>query len=126
MANGNNNGKLKIRIISGQTAYPVTDATVQIASTGNPDQVIEELQTDSDGIIDDIELETPPLEYSMSPSDNQPYSEYNLRISAPGFNPRIISGVQMFTDENGIQNVELIKSDEEGDTYSPTVVVKSS
>ncbi len=42
MANGNNNGKLKIRIISGQTAYPVTDATVQIASTGNPDQVIEE------------------------------------------------------------------------------------
>ncbi len=122
MANGNNNGKLKIRIISGQTAYPVTDATVQIASTGNPDQVIEELQTDSDGIIDDIELETPPLEYSMSPSDNQPYSEYNLRISAPGFNPRIISGVQMFTDENGIQNVELIKSDEEGDTYNPTVI----
>lgn len=122
MANGNNNGKLKIRIISGQTAYPVTDATVQIASTGNPDQVIEELQTDSDGIIDDIELETPPLEYSMSPSDNQPYSEYNLRISAPGFNPRIISGVQMFTDENGIQNVELIKSDEEDDTYNPTVI----
>lgn len=122
MANGNNNGKLKIRIISGQTAYPVTDATVQIASTGTPDQVIEELQTDSDGIIDNIELETPPLEYSMSPSDNQPYSEYNLRISAPGFNPRIISGVQMFTDENGIQNVELIKSDEEGDTYNPTVI----
>ena len=63
MANGNNNGTLKIRIISEQTAYPVTDAVVSVASTGTPDEVIEELQTDSDGIIDGITLETPPLEY---------------------------------------------------------------
>ena len=45
MANGNNNGTLKIRIISEQTAYPVTGAVVSVASTGTPDEVIEELQT---------------------------------------------------------------------------------
>ena len=122
MANGNNNGTLKIRIISEQTAYPVTGAVVSVASTGTPDEVIEELQTDSDGIIDGITLETPPLEYSMEPSDNQPYSEYNLKINAPGFEPRIISGVQMFTDEKGIQSVKLRVSDTDQSSYNPTVI----
>ena len=122
MANGNNNGTLKIRIISEQTAYPVTGAVVSVASTGTPDEVIEELQTDSDGIIDGITLETPPLEYSMEPSDNQPYSEYNLKINAPGFEPRIISGVQMFTDEKGIQAAKLRVSDTDISSYNPTVI----
>ena len=122
MANGNNNGTLKIRIISEQTAYPVTDAVVSVASTGTPDEVIEELQTDSDGIIDGITLETPPLEYSMEPSDNQPYSEYNLKINAPGFEPRIISGVQMFTEQKGIQAVKLRVSDTDISSYNPTVI----
>ena len=122
MANGNNNGTLKIRIISEQTAYPVTGAVVSVASTGTPDEVIEERQTDSDGIIDGITLETPPLEYSMEPSDNQPYSEYNLKINAPGFEPRIISGVQMFTDEKGIQSVKLRVSDTDQSSYNPTVI----
>lgn len=122
MANGNNNGTLKIRIISEQTAYPVTGAVVSVASTGTPDEVIEERQTDSDGIIDGITLETPPLEYSMEPSDNQPYSEYNLKIKAPGFEPRIISGVQMFTDEKGIQSVKLRVSDTDQSSYNPTVI----
>lgn len=122
MANGNNNGTLKIRIISEQTAYPVTGAVVSVASTGTPDEVIEELQTDSDGIIDGITLETPPLEYSMEPSDNQPYSEYNLKINAPGFEPRIISGVQMFTEQKGIQAVKLRVSDTDISSYNPTVI----
>ena len=54
----------------------------------------------------------------MSPP--QPYSEYNVLVNAPGYNERFISGVQIFSGENGIQNIELTPSD--GSDTNPTVL----
>ena len=56
----------------------------------------------------------------MEPSDNQPYSEYNVLISAPGYNERFVSGVQIFPGEKGIQNIELTPDD--GSDVNPTVL----
>ena len=50
---------------------------MEISSTGEPDKILEVLKTDLSGQTEVIELETPPLEYSMEPGLNQPYSEYN-------------------------------------------------
>ena len=116
------NGILKIKVISGRTASPVAGARIQIASSGNPDRVLEEIVTDNDGIANDITLEAPPLSYSMEPSDNQPYSEYNIKINAEGFDGQIITGVQMFDSQKGIQNIILDEEETENDTYNPSVI----
>jgi hypothetical protein len=118
----NEYGKLKIRLMAGSSSTPIKNATIEIASSGNPDQTIEVLKTDSDGITDNIELEAPPFEYSQSPTDNQPYSEYNLKVTAEGYNDRIITGVQIFSDRNGIQNIELEDVISGNEEYNPTVI----
>ena len=115
-------GQLQVTVLDSASNRPVENATVRISYTGVPDNVIEEIRTDSSGKTPMLELAAPPLEYSMEPSDNQPYSEYNLKINAPGFEPRIISGVQMFTDEKGIQSVKLRVSDTDQSSYNPTVI----
>lgn len=86
---------------------PITDAAVEISSAGEPDKILEVLKTDLSGQTEVIELETPPLEYSMEPGLNQPYSEYNLKITAPGFEPVEIAGSQMLSGQLALQNLSL-------------------
>ena len=80
-------GTLQVSLVSNRGKRPITDAAVEISSAGEPDKILEVLKTDLSGQTEVIELETPPLEYSMEPGLNQPYSEYNLKITAPGFEP---------------------------------------
>ena len=47
------------------------------------------------------------LEYSMQPSGNQPYSEYTLQITAPGYETVTISGTEILPEQTAIQTVEL-------------------
>lgn len=100
-------GRLQVQVTSELRAAPVEDATVDISSTGEPDMILEEVRTDSVGRTDTLELEAPPEEYSMDPTGMQPYSEYNIRISAPGFEPVTISGAEILANETAIQEVRL-------------------
>ena len=59
-------GKLQIQVTSQLRAAPVEDAVIDISSTGEPDQILEEVTTDSVGQTDTLELEAPPEEYSLS------------------------------------------------------------
>lgn len=115
-------GFLQINALSGLNQIPVENATIQIADTGNPNQPFETLETDANGQTPNISLNAPPLEYSMEPSDNQPYSEYNLKISAEGYEDAIITGVQILSGETGIQNIRMTPSVTNQDTYNPTVI----
>lgn len=115
-------GYLQISAISSTNQIPIKNARIEIASTGNPDQTIEVLETDQDGRTENINLSTPPLEFSMEPSDNQPYSEYNLKISADGYDDNIISGVQILSGETGLQNIRMNPSATSNQAYNPTVI----
>ena len=42
-------GKLQIQVTSQLRATPVEDAVIDISSTGEPDQILEEVTTDSVG-----------------------------------------------------------------------------
>ena len=84
-------GTLQVSIVSNRGKRPITDAAVEISSAGEPDKILEVLKTDLSRQTEVIELETPPLEYSMEPGLNQPYSEYNLKVTAPGFEPVEVS-----------------------------------
>lgn len=100
-------GTLQVSLVSNRGKRPITDAAVEISSAGEPDKILEVLKTDLSGQTEVIELETPPLEYSMEPGLNQPYSEYNLKITAPGFEPVEIAGSQMLSGQLALQNLSL-------------------
>ena len=70
-------GRLSVQIVSGRNRRPIEGARVRVYQTGAPDNIVEETVTDAQGQIEPIELPAPPIEYSMEPSANQPYSEYN-------------------------------------------------
>lgn len=101
-------GKLQINVTSEVNAFPIENATISISYTGVPETPIEQLRTDSSGQTETIELDTPPLEYSLNPTiEAQPYSEYTLNVSAPGFEPLIISGTQLLPEVTAIQDVVM-------------------
>lgn len=100
-------GKLQINVTSTLGLIPVQDATVTISYTGVPDVTVEKVTTDSSGQTQEIELPAPPLEYSLTPVEQQPYSEYNIQIEAPGYEPLMISGTEILPDVTAVQPVSL-------------------
>ncbi len=101
-------GKLQINLTSEITSYPVADASISISYTGVPDSQIEQLTTDSSGQTETIELEAPPLDYSLDPENEiQPYSEYTLQVEAPGFESVSIAGAEILSSVTAIQNIAL-------------------
>lgn len=116
-------GNLNV-IVTGTDSYsPLSSATIEIANTGEPNRILESVNTDRNGQTGNIELSAPPREYSMEPTDNQPYSEYNVKISAPGYQEGLISGVQIFSGENGLQSIVLLPSEQTPDyVYNPIVI----
>lgn len=115
-------GFLQIQAVSDNNQIPIADATIEIANTGDPNTPLEQITTDADGITERISLNAPPLEFSMEPTDNQPYSEYNLKISAPGYEDTIISGVQILSGEIGLQNIRMTPTVTSEQLYNPTVI----
>lgn len=101
-------GKLKVSLTSEENAFPVPDASIQISYTGVPEDTLEELTTNSLGFTDEIELPSPPEEYSLNPTiEEQPYSEYTLTITAPGFEAITIAGVEILANTLALQNVRM-------------------
>lgn len=116
-------GYLNVIVTGPDTYSPLSSATIEIADTGEPNLILETAATNPNGQTGNIELSAPPREYSMEPSDNQPYSEYNVKISAPGYQEQIVSGVQIFSGENGLQFIVLQPSEQTPDyVYNPIVI----
>lgn len=88
-------GKLQVTVLTEDGTRPVENAMVRISYTGVPDSVLEEVRTDSSGQTPILDLKTPPLEYSMEPSEQQPYAEYTVQIQAEGFEQEEIAGTEV-------------------------------
>ncbi len=107
-ADNSSAGSLRINVISSLGQIPIQDATVSISYSGNPDTVIEELSTDSSGLTETVELPAPPLEYSLEPeSEVQPYAEYNITVTAPGYEPVLVTGSELLADETSFQPIRM-------------------
>lgn len=115
-------GQLQISAVSAEGNVPINDATIEISPTGEPENVIEQLTTDSSGNSETIDLDAPPVEYSLSPGDNQPYSEYNLKITAPGYDEVLISGIQILSGQLGLSNIRMTPTVRETAPYNPLVI----
>lgn len=104
---GVDRGRLQVTVLTEDGAKPVENAVVRISYTGVPDSVLEELKTDSSGQTPVLELAAPPLEYSMEPSEEQPYAEYTVQIRAEGYEPEEIAGTEILPDVLAQQPVRL-------------------
>lgn len=101
-------GRLQIQVTSERQDIPIEDATVDVSYTGVPEEILEEVNTNSTGQTETLELSTPPVEYSLDPeSETQPYSEYTLKISAPGYEPITVSGIQLLSGQTALQNIRM-------------------
>ena len=100
-------GRLMVQVNSTTGAKPIADARVEISFTGDPESVVETIETDENGQTENVELAAPPVEYSLSPGENQPYAEYNVKITAPDYEPVTVSGAQILSGVRGIQNVQM-------------------
>ena len=114
--NHEGSGQLQISVTAQRTNHPIPDATVQISYTGEPDSTLEQLTTNNMGNTQTVDLDTPPLEYSLSPGNAQPYSEYNVNVTAPGYESIVISGIQLLEGVTAVQDIRLQPQQEGPDT----------
>lgn len=106
-------GKLNIQLTSSINNYPISDAQINLSYTGVPESTLEVLKTNDLGRTPTIELAAPPLEYSLNKEDQkQPYAEYTLDITAPGYNPVTIVGAEIFPQVTALQQLRLQPSDQ--------------
>lgn len=101
-------GTIKISVVSSIGLVPVEGATVTIAYTREPDTPLKVLTTDSSGQTPETELPAPPLALSLQPENEiQPYSEYNITVTAPDYEPVLISGSEILAGELSLQPVQM-------------------
>ena len=102
---GSSRGNLQVSITA--LNRPIQGATVTISYTGEPDRVIERLTSNSSGQTEVVSLPTPPIELSLSPGMEQPYSEYTIQVLAEGYEPFDVSGTEILQDTTSVQPVRL-------------------
>lgn len=115
-------GSLRVMVTGQSTGEPIPEARISLSYTGNPSQIIEEVSTDESGNSETFSLNTPPIEYSMEPSERQPYSEFTIEVTAPGFRSINISGISVLPEELSVQRVEMESVDSPGNPIQNIVI----
>ena len=101
-------GTLKISVVSSIGLVPIENATVTISYTGDPENTLDTLTTDSSGQTPTVELPAPPLALSLDPDALvQPDAEYNIMVTAEGFEPVYVSGSEILADELALQPIHM-------------------
>ncbi|WP_302629791.1 peptidoglycan-binding protein [uncultured Eubacterium sp.] len=107
-------GELQVNVVDSNN-IPIKDARVIIRrprqigdEQQNQMQQIEELNTDASGQTQSVDLNTPPLAYSLDENnDIQPYANYDVEVDAPGYETENIENVEILAKELAIQNVKM-------------------
>ena len=95
-------GRLQVELFDQSQARPVIGGRVVVTAD---DTILFDVFTDNSGQTIDMELEAPPIDYSLNENEPQPFSSYNIRITADGYQDVIINGAQVFADRTALQRV---------------------
>ena len=106
-AEGEQTGGLQINVTSDIGLVPIRNTVISVSYTGTPETTLETLETDISGQAEEVQLSAPPLSYSLTPESPMPYSEYNVTVEAPGYEPVMISGVEVLPDVTAVQNIRM-------------------
>jgi peptidoglycan hydrolase-like protein with peptidoglycan-binding domain len=104
-------GDLKIQCFQGDNYVPLDRARITISPTGqfvSPNAKTIQLVTDSSGLTQQVPLDTPPLNYSQTPTNQIPYSLADVRVERDGFEPLFVRGCQVYPDRVAFQQCRMI------------------
>ncbi len=103
-----NIGFLTIEAKTANGAIPIENARVYIYPLGDENSVIYSLRTDSAGQTEKVALETKSKDLSLVPGNFEPFSLYNVTVSADGYYSASRSRVPMFEGVHSILPFDLI------------------
>ena len=98
---------MQVDVVSDTSSFPIQNADVSIASSENPERILDHLTTNSSGQTENVTLDAPDRELSLHPGEIRPYSEYNVTITAPGYEPVVIKGSEILAGTTSVQFVRL-------------------
>lgn len=99
-------GGLKITV-NDLLSRPIENATVNIYENSDSGTPIYSLTTNVDGQTEPVALDAPNRALSMSPGVIIPYAQYNIVVTADGYLPVTINGINIFCEILSLQNVVL-------------------
>lgn len=114
-----NIGYLKFGVFDITVAKPLEGVQIVIS---DDTQNLVTVFTDQSGQTSKIPLETPPIEYSLEPDSPMPYSKYNALITAAGYETEKIEGIQVYTNNESIQDVYMKPISLSSDTKETIVI----
>lgn len=102
-------GRIRVQCFRGEDYIPLDNARVTITPVeGQPHSITKaNLVTDSSGLTNTIDVEAPPIAYSQNPSNQLPYSLYDIRVQRDGFQDFFVRGCQVFPEEVAFQKCNM-------------------
>lgn len=100
-------GGLQVRLTEERTGRPVAGANIEITYEGDPEGAVRRFTSNESGMTDIIPLPAPDVEYSTQFSEEQPYSEYTIKVSDPGYEDVEVAGTEILPGEIAIQEIRM-------------------
>ena len=103
-------GTLYIRAFTGEEAIPIENAEINVRGVDkdNSDLVFF-VTTDRNGLSPVLTLQTPNLDYSLSPGQSViPYSKYDVTVEKSGYYTKLINDVAIFPGTNALLPINMI------------------
>jgi len=121
-------GRLKIQCFRGNDYIPIDGAKITVKGTEGAENLGSiDLVTDAVGLTQEIDLTTPPLEYSLDVNnDKMPYSLYDITVERNGFKPIIIKGCQVLPTRTAYQICNLEPNLGRGDMRQEVINIQQN
>ncbi len=101
-------GFLTVEVRTANGAIPIENARVYIYPVGDENDVLYSLRTSSTGQTPRVALDAKRRELSMEPGNLEPFTLYNVTVTADGFYSADRSRVPLFEGISSILPFDLI------------------
>ncbi len=113
-------GNLQVSTYLNNIATPIEGAIVRVYDPQS-NEIIAEEKTNDQGLIPELTLASPPIEFSMNYDQPRPFNQYNVIISYTDYPDINVFNVQIYPDTTAIQETVFIPVFE--DIYIPYPVL---
>lgn len=105
-------------------SFPIENAKATVTYSDDTTNVLAEMTTNNSGLSEVISLPAPSIDYSLEPNSPRPFSLYNVRVSAPGFETIVFFNIEIFADVLAQQDVILTPLTEEDIAPEEEIVIQ--
>ncbi len=102
-------GYFSAQVFTSRSIIPIEGATITVSIESEKGREIKGFRTtNTEGLSTSIELETPDIDLSLSPSKAKPFTSCTVKIYHPDYYVLLIDGAQVFAEQKSIQRVGLV------------------